>query len=232
MPSARLEEGIDPVVLEQLRQVPIRPGRPLLVVDADEVLVVFSAHLARFAAAQGVEMRLKRYELEGTFFLTGTERALDFQESIGLINRFFAEECGRMEAIPGAREALGRLAEIAQIVVLTNVPRQARAARVENLAELGMGYPLVENGGGKGKALAWLAAKAGAGAGPDGVPGAFIDDSPRQIESAAKRAPVLRRLHFVGAPLVARVIPDCAAADQRVRNWDEAERHLRAHLDR
>ena len=34
-----LEAHIDPRILAQLKAVPIRPGQPLLAVDADEVLV-------------------------------------------------------------------------------------------------------------------------------------------------------------------------------------------------
>jgi phosphoglycolate phosphatase-like HAD superfamily hydrolase len=214
-----LERAIDAAVLEELRAVPLAPGRPLLAVDADEVLVEFAAHLRRFAAAAGVEMRLERYELEGTFFEIGGGRALPFDEAISLIDRFFEAETERQRAVPGAAEALGRLSERAQVVVLTNVPRHARAPRIANLAGLGMDYPLVANAGGKGPALAWLAARAEA-------PAAFVDDSPSQIRSAAAGAPGVARLHFAGADYVARVIPDCAEADHRVASWAEAERVL------
>jgi len=215
-----IEEGLEPRILEQLSAVPVVPGRPMLVVDADEVLVEFAVHLKRFAAGIGVEMRLERYELEGTFFDAGTGRQLAFDEAIGIIHEFFEHETLNQRAVPGAAEALARLAAEAQIVVLTNVPRHARETRVENLAALGMPYPLVENGGGKGPALAWLAAKAGA-------PAAFIDDSPSQIASAKARAPEVARVHFAGADYVARVIPDCAEADHRVTSWAEAEAVIR-----
>lgn len=223
MDLSRLEAAIDPRVLDQLWAVPLEPGRPLLVVDADEVLVEFAVHLKRFVARRGVEMHLARYELEGTFHDQATGRTLDFDEAIGLITAFFAEETPRQRAVAGAADALSRLSEIAQVVVLTNVPRQARAARIENLSALGMAYPLVENSGGKGRALAWLAARAGA-------PAVFVDDSPSQIESAKRRAPEVGRIHFAGAEYVARVIPECADADHRVASWAEAERVIRARL--
>lgn len=217
---AALEEAIDANTMAQLRETPIEPGRPLLAVDADEVLVVFAAHLKRFAAGLGVEMHLERYDLTGAFRDRATGRVFDFDEAIGIIGQFFGSECRHQEAVPGAAAALARLAGIAQIVVLTNVPRHGRAARIENLRDLGMAYPLVENTGGKGKALAWMAAKAGA-------PAAFVDDSPSQIESAKRRAPGVARLHFVGADYVHRIIPETAAATHRVATWAEAERILR-----
>ncbi|MEM9147521.1 MAG: hypothetical protein AAGC57_15130 [Pseudomonadota bacterium] len=215
-PEARTSGAIDPRILEQLEAVPLCADRPLLIVDADEVMVVFAAHLARFAAAEGLEMRLERYSLEGAF----TERAgggvLSFEDAIALIHRFVEAETHRQEALDGAPRSLARLAERAQIVVLTNVPRHGREARVENLSALGMGYPMVENGGGKGPVIAWLAERTGA-------PAIFLDDSPHQLASAKVSAPHVVRVHFVGAPMVAPIIPQCEAADHRVTTWSEAE---------
>jgi hypothetical protein len=42
----QIEASLDPEVLDQLRALPIEPGRPLLAVDADEVLVYLAEHLA------------------------------------------------------------------------------------------------------------------------------------------------------------------------------------------
>ncbi len=215
--------AIDRQTQRDLDALAIERGRPLLAVDADEVLVDFAGHLAAFAGRLGLEFRLERYELEGAFRDGASGRRLGFDEAIGVIDRFFREETRRQSAIPGAAEALARLAGPAQIVVLTNVPRHAAAARAANLRALGMDYPLVANVGGKGRALAWLAERAGA-------PAAFVDDSPSQIASARRRASDVLRLHFVGAAFVARVIPHCPEADHRVPGWAEAEPLLAAHL--
>jgi len=113
-------------------------------------------------------------------------------------------------------EALARLSEWAQVVVLTNVPRHARDLRRRNLAALGMGYPMVENAGGKGRALFWMASHAAA-------PMAFIDDSLKQHESAARRAPEVTRIHFVGASHLRRILPESPAAHHRVEGWAACE---------
>lgn len=216
-------DGIAPRTLEQLEALEIRRGRPLIAVDVDDCLAVFVEHLHRFIGTLGYEMRLERYELEGSMFPIGSERALTFDECIGLINRFFEEECGRQEAVPGGAAALERLSADAQIVILTNVPAFAGETRRQNLAGLGMPWPLIVNTGGKGRAMGWLAAATGA-------PTAFVDDSVRQIESVARHAPHVVRLHFAAAESVRRLFPECAAATCQVRDWDEAERVLRAEL--
>ena len=129
----------------------------------------------------------------------------------------------RQQAVPGGAEALRRLGAQAQIVILTNVPEFAGETRRRNLAGLGIPWPVVVKTGGKGRAMAWLADAAGA-------PAAFVDDSVRQIESVAKHAPEVVRLHFAGAEFIRRLFPECAAATCQVRDWGEAERVLRAEL--
>ena len=164
--------------------------------------------------------RIGGWNSPGTF---SSDAALPFEECIGLINRFFEEECGRQQAVPGGAEALQSLSADAQILILTNVPAFAGEARRQNLARLGMPWPLIVNTGGKGRAMAWLAAAADA-------PTAFVDDSVRQIESVARHAPDVVRLHFAGSESVRRLFPDCTAATCQVRDWAEAERVLRAEL--
>jgi hypothetical protein len=216
--------GIPPQTLAQLESLDILRGRPLVAVDVDDCLAVFVDHLCRHIGTLGYEMRLERYELEGSMFRVGSDEALPFEDCIALINGFFERECARQEAVPGGAEALRSLSADAQIVILTNVPAFAGEARRRNLAGLGIPWPVVVNTGGKGRAMAWLAAAADA-------PTAFVDDSVRQIESVAKHAPDVVRLHFAGAEFIRRLFPECAAATRQVRDWAEAERVLRAELN-
>ncbi|MFK7944657.1 MAG: hypothetical protein AB8B85_17360 [Paracoccaceae bacterium] len=216
-------KGIAHETQAQLKALSITPGRPLIAVDADEVLVVFVDHLSRWMETIGFEMRLVRYQLEGSMFPKGSNTPLPFDECLGLINRFFDEQTLSQRAIPGAAETLARLAGDAQVVVLTNVPRGATETRRQNLASLGIPYPVVVNSGGKGPAIAWLATQADA-------PTAFIDDSVKQIESVAKHAPGVVRLHFAWAEFIHAFYPDCADASAQVRDWPSAETELRARL--
>ena len=223
MSMEEIEASLDPEVLAQLRAVAIVPGRPLLAVDADEVLVYLAEHLARYLATIGFDMRLTQYQLEGSIFPAGSDVPVPFDDCLRLIDRFFDDETLNQVALPGAAAALARLSARAQVVVLTNVPRHARDLRRRNLAALGMDYPMVENAGGKGRALRWMAARAAA-------PAAFIDDSLRQHESAARRAPEVTRIHFVGAGHLRRILPESPAAHHRVEGWEECEAVLRECL--
>ncbi len=52
----------------------------------------------------------------------------------------------------------------------------------------------------------------------------------RQIESVARHAPDVVRLHFAAAESVRRLFPECADATCQVHDWAQAERVLRAEL--
>lgn len=210
-------------VIGDLEAAGIARGRPVLAVDADEVLVAFAAHLAEWLQLAGYEMRLKRYELEGSIYPIGDPVPLDFQASIRLIDMFFEEETRNQRALEGAVEAVGRIAREAQVVVLTNIPRHARLSRVQNLAGLGIEAPVVANSGGKGRALAWLSDRADA-------PCVFVDDSPQQIASAAKRAEAVGRIHFRGSPYIRPVLPTAREADAMVEDWSACEATIRRYL--
>lgn len=207
--------GIPPETLDDLEALELCRGRPLVAVDCDEVLVEFTAHLARWLETVGHEMRLTRYRLEGSVFRAGEDVPLPFDESLRLIDRFFEEETRSQRPIEGGAEALRHLSATAQVVILTNVPRHGRDDRIANLKALGMDYPVVVNAGGKGRALAWLAREAAA-------PVAFVDDSAIQIGSAAKHSPESGRVYFTGSPFVRDVMPECTDAHETAANWNEA----------
>lgn len=215
-----LESELDDETLAQLRAIPIEPNRPLVAVDVDEVLVVFVEHLASWMQTIGFEMRLQTYQLEGSMFPIGSAEPIPFDECIAMIRRFFEAQVLEQQAIPGGANALQAISEIAQVVILTNVPRLATEGRRRNLNALGIPFPLVVNSGGKGRALAWLAHQAAA-------PIAFVDDSVSQIESAAKWVPQATRIHFAWADFIDRLFPECEHATHRVRSWEEAEGVLR-----
>lgn len=212
-----------PKTLAQLEQLVIERGRPLIVVDVDDCISIYIDHLDRYLAGLGFELRLKSYQLEGSIFPAGRDDPLPFDDCIELLNRFFRDECRHQELMPGAAEALQSLAEDAQIVILTNAPHFAGDDRRANLAGLDIPGPVATNTGGKGRALAWLSARAEA-------PTGFVDDSVYQIESVAKHAPHVLRLHFMGAESVQRLFPDCAEASAQVQSWQEAETVLRRRL--
>lgn len=212
-------------VSEQLQTLRLDPGRPLLAVDADEVLLDFAAHLGRWMEGEGWTLNLTEYRLEGAIRRIDDGRPAERKDVGALIAKFFAEEAENQEALPGAAAALEALSEQAQILVLTNVPLAQREARIRCLTSQGIDYPVVANSGGKGRALRWLWDRTE-------QPVAFIDDADPQLASAKTHAPDVFRLHFVASDLLLRVTGEPLHADASARDWETAHRLLAEALAR
>lgn len=212
-------DDLPAALARQLDALTIERDRPLIAVDADEVLVVFVDHLSRYIAGLGYEMRLDTWQLEGSIFEAETGDMVPFEGCIELIDRFFAAETAQQQPVPGGKAALDRLAERAQIVILTNVPAHGAEARRRNLDALGLTWPMIVNSGGKGRAMAWLAEACQA-------PIALVDDSSTQLQNVARDLPDSVRLHFIWAPFLQRLFPECPHATRQVRDWTEAEAAL------
>ncbi len=215
--------SIDPDVLARLEALTLETSAPLLVVDVDEVLVGLAAHLTEFAEAHGFSLRLTSYKLDGALKRAdGTEASEEeFKE---LFKAFFQQETRHQRVYPGAAETLHAVSVRARIVILTNVPPYAEAARIQNLRQHGINYPLIVNQGGKGKALAWLSERTSG-------PVVFIDDSPAQITSAARNAPSVVRLHYVGDDMLRGFLDTLPDADYSPESWNEIGTILNAIFD-
>ncbi len=206
---------VDERVLADLATLEIDRDRPILVVDVDEVLVGLAVHLGEFAETRGFALRLTGYQLDGALKRKDGSTASD-EEFRSLFTEFFQTQTLHQRAYPDAAKVLENLADRIQIIILTNVPPYAKTARIENLRNHGMDYPLVVNHGGKGKALAWLDEQTS-------KPIAFIDDSPAQISSAAEHAPDVVRLHYVGDCGLRRLLDPLLDADHAPEDWLEIE---------
>lgn len=213
---------IAPRILAELEEAKIVRGRPLIAVDADEVLVHFASHFAEYCEARGNSFALTEYSLDSA--LRGPDgQALTREQILPLIWGFIDEQTRWQRAIEGAAAGLASLAPDFQIVVLTNAPFKVRDQRIANLHEHGMRYPVVMNEGGKGRALQWLLDQADA-------PVAFVDDSPKQIASAAKHAPDVARFHLVGCEMLKPIVVKSDDATHHPHDWVEAEEAIRAYL--
>jgi hypothetical protein len=204
---------VDEKVLPQLEALEIDPARALLVVDVDEVLVGLAAHLGEFAAENGFALKLTGYKLDGALKRSDGETASP-EEFRALFTDFFETQTLHQRVYSDAANVLKILSSRVQVIILTNVPPYAEEDRIENLRGHGIEYPLVVNYGGKGRALAWLNARTSG-------PVAFIDDSPTQIASAAKHAPDVVRLHFVGDDHLRGLLGPLPDAHHAPRTWVE-----------
>lgn len=192
-------------------------GRPLLITDCDEVLLHMVAHFdAWLDEAHGIRFAFESGSFGGAMTVRDSGEPVPMERVWPLLDQFFRNEMHRQTLVPGAVEALGRIGEIADIVVLTNLGDEAHPWRVEQLARHGIRHEVVCNQGGKGVPARAIVERYGASR------AAFVDDLPVHHASVAKHAPEVWRLHMVAEPRLAPAVPTAPEAHARIDDWDVA----------
>lgn len=205
-------------------------SKPLVISDCDEVLLHMVAHFKDWLEeSQGV-----RFELKGNNFATAmrwekTGEPLEQQDIWRFLGGFFDTEMHRQLPIEGAVAGINRVAEDADVVILTNLNDERQQRRAQQLADYGIHARVFTNQGPKGPALkAILDEYAPSKA-------IFIDDLPQHHESAADTVPNISRLHMCGEPMIAPHI-DCAHekghAHARIDRWSDALPWLLEEIER
>ncbi len=200
----------------------LRPGRPLVIVDADEVLLRFVDGFDRFLRRQDLFLDLTSYRLHGNVKRTSDRTAVLDVEVSALLEEF-RRDLDWLEPVEGASETLAMLARQTDIVVLTNITPAQAQPRMRNLKALGLDFPLVANSGPKGPAVKHLANHAAAAT-------FFIDDIPQQLASSAECAPEVIRIHLIGDSRLKALLPPAALAHLYAEDWRAAGLFILDHL--
>lgn len=192
-------------------------NRPLLITDCDEVLLHMVSHFdAWLDEAHGIRFAFETGSFGDAMTERATGAAVPTERVWPLLDEFFRGEMHRQTIVPGAVEALGRIGEVADIVILTNLGDEAHPWRVDQLAAHGIAHEVVTNSGGKGVPARAIIARYAA------TRTAFVDDLPVHHASVAKHAPDVHRLHMVAEPRLAPAVPTAPAAHARIDDWPTA----------
>lgn len=200
----------------------LTPGRPLLIVDADEVLLRFVEGFDRFLDRQGFFLDLTAYRLHGNVKRRVDRTPILDVEVTALLDDF-RRDLDWLEHVEGARDSLRALSRQLDIVVLTNIAASQAEARRRNLESFGLDLPLVANSGLKGESVKALASRSGR-------PSFFVDDIPQNLASAADKAPDVTRIHLIGDDRLKPLLPAAEAAHYRAEGWKDAEAFIVSRL--
>lgn len=199
--------------------------KPLLITDCDEVLLHMVRHFGEWVGdTHDIDFAMNGHDFTESMRRRADGSTLVPEEMWALLDGFFPAEMERQTLVPHAREALGRIAEVADIVVLTNLQDHCRDHRITQLAQHGIVHRVECNQGGKGQPVARLVAEHGARV------AVFVDDLPGHHESVAKHAPEVFRLHMVAEPSLAPLVPAAPHAHARIDDWRAAEAWILARF--
>ena len=195
-------------------------NRPLVISDCDEVLLHMVAPFRDWLGeAHDIEFSMVGADFANALRHRATGELVAPGDIWPLLGGFFDTEMHRQQPIAGAVEAIGKLSEKADVVILTNLTDERQVARAQQLRDVGINARVFTNQGPKGPALQAILAEYN----PSSA--VFIDDLPQHHGSVAAVAPHVTRLHLCGEPLIAPHIA-CAHtlghAHARIDSWDKA----------
>ena len=195
-------------------------SRPLIITDCDEVLLHMVAPFRDWLGeAHGIDFSMEGSDFGQALKHQDTGELVEGPEIWRLLNAFFDTEMHRQLPIAGAVNGVARLAEHADVVILTNLNDHRQLTRTAQLRAVGIEARVFTNQGPKGPALKAIL--------DEYRPGhaVFIDDLPQHHGSVAEIAPHVTRLHLCGEPLLAPHIA-CAHkaghAHARIDDWASA----------
>jgi hypothetical protein len=215
--------AIDESVIPQIDALTLTRGRPLIVSDADEVLLQFLVGLERYLETQGLWLDLTSFALTGNIRRRDTNEPVPPSEMPALMDGFFVASTHELDVVPGAAEALDALSERAQVVVLTNVPLEQKAKREACLGAHGIPWPVIANKGLKGGAVRRLAARVEA-------PVFFLDDIPHNLTSVAKAHMPTHLIHFIADPRLSQLLGPAKDSHFHTTEWSKARTFIEEKL--
>jgi hypothetical protein len=202
--------------------VPLTPGRPLLVVDADEVLLLFADGFDQFLCERDLFLDFSSYRLFGNVRRRSDNAALADAEVTVLLDEF-RDKFDSLAPVEGSLDAITALSPAMDVVVLSNMTPSQAPPRLRNFAANGLSLPLMINSGPKGPAVKALAARAGR-------PAFFVDDIPQHLASVAELAPEVYRIHLIGDARLRPHLPLSPHASLRAQTWADALAFIRRKL--
>ena len=198
----------------QISNLNIDPNLPLMIFDADEVLVHFAEPFATYIKKHNHRLHLTGYRLDNAIKKADTDEVTDPDTAKDLVWGFINEETKSQPAAKGAPQALMKLQAYAQIIILSNVPHSVHDDRVANLKSLNMDYPLISNEGMKGPAVKEILKNHKAQS-------FFIDDNPYQVESVYNDNQQTVCVHFSVCDLVKPYMPKAVGASIEPTSWED-----------
>lgn len=199
--------------------------RPLLISDCDEVLLHMMRHFGEWLTSEhAIDFVPQPADFAKSMRHRDSGQPVERARMWQLLEDFFNAEMHRQTLVPDAVETLGRIGEVADIVILTNLSDDFHARRVAQLDAVGIRHHVICNLGGKGPAVARLLA--------DRAPSAtvFVDDIAQHHTSVMEHAPTVWRLHMVAEPDIAHLIPPAPDAHNRIDTWTDASDWVIAKL--
>ena len=190
----------------------INPNLPLLISDADEVIFEFMESFEEYLLSNSMYFSYKSFKLNGNIYNQETKKPIDSANIPIIISNFFQEYAIKMPLIKGAKNILEKLSKVMNVIILSNIPKNYAADRIQCLKDNNMNYAFISNEGPKNIKCLELQKLTNKKV-------FFIDDLPNQISSVSNYCKNIITIHFLQNKKLLKIIPEVKDSDYNVNNW-------------
>ncbi|MBT3938509.1 MAG: hypothetical protein HOF44_02230 [Pelagibacterales bacterium] len=190
----------------------INPNLPLLISDADEVIFEFMESFEEYLLSNSMYFSYKSFKLNGNIYNQETNKPIDSANISIIISNFFQEYAIKMPLIKGAKNILEKLNKVMNVIILSNIPKNYAADRIQCLKDNNMNYAFISNEGPKNIKCLELQKLTNKKV-------FFIDDLPNQISAVSNYCKNIITIHFLQNKKLLKIIPEVKDSDYNVNNW-------------
>lgn len=190
----------------------INPNLPLLISDADEVIFEFMESFEEYLLSNSMYFSYKSFKLNGNIYNQETNKPIDSANISIIISNFFQEYAIKMPLIKGAKNILEKLSKVMNVIILSNIPKNYAADRIQCLKDNNMNYAFISNEGPKNIKCLELQKLTNKKV-------FFIDDLPNQISAVSNYCKNIITIHFLQNKKLLKIIPEVKDSDYNVNNW-------------
>ena len=190
----------------------INPNLPLLISDADEVIFEFMESFEEYLLSNSMYFSYKSFKLNGNIYNQETNKPIDSANIPIIISNFFQEYAIKMPLIKGAKNKKKKLSKVMNVIILSNIPKNYAADRIQCLKDNNMNYAFISNEGPKNIKCLELQKLTNKKV-------FFIDDLPNQISAVSNDCKNIITIHFLQNKKLLKIIPEVKDSDYNVNNW-------------
>ena len=213
--------SLDKEVLSQIENLNINHDSPLLISDADEVILNFVESFETYLNSLGLYYDLSSYALFGNIKKIKEDVVIENDEIIKHLSEFYNLHTEKISFVNDSIKYLSKIKNTLkyQIIILSNLPHHNRKKREISFKNNGLDFPIISNSGLKGRAIKEIAKKQ-----KNKI--FFIDDISANLLSAYNEVEGIKLIHYISDKRLKKLATTPQEVDLKANDWGEIYNYL------
>ena len=212
-------------VIPQLSEISLDSKKPLLISDADEVILDFLGAFEKYLLSHDLRFDLSTYSLFGNILEIKNNNPISKEEVISHLDNFFDIHTKDISIVNGAFENLKKIEDElnCQIIILTNIPLKRRQDRIHCFQTNNLNYPIITNVNSKGPTIREIINNFNNKV-------FFVDDMIFNLISANEEVPKVKLIHYVSDKRLVKLIKTPEDIAYKADSWDTIYTYIKNEL--